>query len=59
MDLVPQTSHLPDHRGDGENYGDYDLADHLGMEEDYGDHDQAENKVTHFQRRVLQEGKYR
>ena len=21
MDLVPQTSHLPDHRGDGENHG--------------------------------------
>ena len=52
MDLVPQTSHLPDHRGEEKDYGDHDLPDHRGCGEDYGDHDQ-------FWRRVLQEGKYR
>ena len=52
MDLVPQTSHLPDHPGEERDHGDHDFPDHRGCGEDYGDHDQ-------FWRRVLQEGKYR
>ena len=42
MDLVPQTSHLPDH-------------DH---DENYGDQDHDENEVRWSKSRLLQQTKY-